>query len=217
MIHVFGTSHISQESLNLVEEKIEEVDPEVVALELDMMRLNGLLSDEDRRAGGPLFIRALQYFQNSIGKKTGVMPGEEMLHAYKIAEIQERDVALIDQDIRVTIQKLKDVSFWEKLKIGAQLLVSLALPGDFEIPKDIPEDELIDELLYEMEFKFPGIFHVIVEDRNQHMAESLKMLAEENDGDIAAFVGAAHRKEIERILGDDGYTVDSEGGVEKQQ
>lgn len=217
MIHVFGTSHVSQESLNLVEEKIEEVDPEVVALELDMMRLNGLLSDRKTRSGGPLFIRALQYFQRSIGKKTGVMPGEEMLHAYNIARKQDRDVALIDQDIRVTIQNLKDVSFWEKLKAGAQLVVGLLLPGSFEIPKYIPEEELIDELLYEMSFKFPEMFNVLVEERNVHMAESLKMVADENDGDIAAFVGAAHRKELERLLEEDGYAVSREGGVEKQQ
>jgi pheromone shutdown protein TraB len=214
MIHVFGTSHISQESLELVEEKIEEVDPEVAALELDVMRLNSLLSDERNQRGGPLFIRALQYFQRSIGRKTGVMPGEEMLHAYRIAEQQDRDVALIDQDIRATIQKLKEVRFSEKLKAGAQLLVGMLLPGSFEIPTDIPEEEMIDDLLHEMSFKFPEMFRVLVEERNTHMTESLKMLADENDGDIAAFVGAAHKKEIERLLEEDGYAVSRESSVE---
>lgn len=200
MIHVFGTSHVSQESLDLVEEKIEEVDPEVVALELDMMRLNSLLSDQQEQRGGPLFIRALQYFQRSIGKKTGVMPGEEMLHAYRIAEEQDRDVALIDQDIRLTIQKLKDVRLSEKVKAGAQLLVGLLMPGGAVVPTDIPEDELIEELLKEMSFKFPDMFNVLVEERNDHMIESLRMLEEENEGDIAVFVGAAHKKALQQAL-----------------
>lgn len=202
MIHVFGTSHVSQESIDLVEDKIEEIDPEVVALELDMMRLQALLSDKDQRTtGGPLFIRAIRYFQKHIGKKTGVMPGSEMLHAYRIAEEDERDVALIDQDIRVTVQNLKDVSFWEKLKAGAQLVVGMLLPGSFEIPKDIPEKDLIDQLLFEIEFKFPEMYDVLVEDRNKHMIESLKMLEDENEGDIVAFVGAAHQKAIQREFG----------------
>lgn len=194
MIHIFGTSHVSQESLDLVEEKIEEIDPEVVALELDALRLNSLLSDQQRQQGGPLFVQILQYFQKSIGKKTGVMPGEEMLLAYRTAEKNDIEVALIDQDIRITISKLKNVSFWEKLKAGAQLVIGALLPGSFDIANEIPEEELIDQLLYEMKFKFPQMYDVLVEQRNHHMTESLKMLEEDTEGDIVAFVGAAHRK-----------------------
>lgn len=196
MIHIFGTSHVSQESLDLVEEKIEEIDPEVVALELDPLRLNSLLNGQQENRGGPLFVQVLQYFQKSIGEKTGVMPGEEMLLAYQTAEKNDIDVALIDQDIRITINKLKDVSFWEKLKAGAQLLVGLIFSGSFEIANEIPEEELIDQLLFEMEFKFPEMYDVLVEQRNKHMSESLKMLEEDTDGDIVAFVGAAHRKAL---------------------
>ncbi|MFQ3275125.1 MAG: pheromone shutdown protein TraB, partial [Candidatus Nanohaloarchaea archaeon] len=170
MIHIFGTSHVSQESLDLVEEKIEEIDPEVVALELDPLRLNSLLNGQQENRGGPLFVQVLQYFQKSIGEKTGVMPGEEMLLAYQTAEKNDIDVALIDQDIRITINKLKDVSFWEKLKAGAQLLVGLIFSGSFEIANEIPEEELIDQLLFEMEFKFPEMYDVLVEQRNKHMS-----------------------------------------------
>lgn len=194
MIHIFGTSHVSQESLELVEDKIEEINPEIVALELDVPRLNSLLSDDQENRGGSLFVRVLQYFQQSIGEETGVMPGEEMLHAYRTAEKNDIEVALIDQDIRITISKLKDVSLREKVKAGAQLLVGMLFPGNFEIAHEIPEEELIDQLLFEMRFKFPEMYEVLVEQRNRHMTESLKKLEEETDGDIVAFVGAAHRK-----------------------
>ncbi|MFT4892408.1 MAG: pheromone shutdown protein TraB [Candidatus Nanohaloarchaea archaeon] len=196
MIHIFGTSHVSQESLDLVEEKIEEIDPEVVALELDTLRLNSLLNDRKEKQGGSLFVRLLQFFQESVGKKTGVMPGEEMLHAYRTAEKNGIDVALIDQDIRVTIDKLKGVSFWEKLKAGAQLVVGMLIPGSFDIAQEIPEEELIEQLLFEMKFKFPEMYDVLVEQRNLHMTESLKMLENDTEGDIVAFVGAAHRKAL---------------------
>jgi pheromone shutdown protein TraB len=196
LIHIFGTSHVSQESLDLVEEKIEEIDPEVVALELDTLRLNSLLNDRKEKQGGSLFVRLLQFFQESVGKKTGVMPGEEMLHAYRTAEKNGIDVALIDQDIRVTIDKLKGVSFWEKLKAGAQLVVGMLIPGSFDIAQEIPEEELIEQLLFEMKFKFPEMYDVLVEQRNLHMTESLKMLENDTEGDIVAFVGAAHRKAL---------------------
>lgn len=216
MIYIFGTSHVSQESLELVEEKIEEIDPEMIALELDMMRLNALLNDKQRKSGGPLFLRILQHFQQSIGKKTGVMPGEEMLYAYNIADRKGKEVALIDQDIRITIDKLKDVSFWEKLKALAQLVVGMMFPGSFDMVNEIPEEELIDELLFEMEFKFPEMYKVLVEDRNRHMAESLKMMADDVDGDIVAFVGAAHKKAIERELAEEGYAVSGQSSMEEQ-
>ncbi|PSG99814.1 MAG: hypothetical protein BRC28_02790 [Nanohaloarchaea archaeon SW_4_43_9] len=194
MIHIFGTSHVSQESLDLVEEKIEEINPEIVALELDVPRLNSLLSDKNENRGSSLFVRVLQFFQQSIGKETGVMPGEEMLHAYRTAEKNDIEVALIDQDIRITFSKLKNVSFREKLKAGAQLLVGMIFPGNFEIAHEIPEEELIDQLLLEMEFKFPEMYDILVEQRNKHMIESLRKLEKETDGDIVVFVGAAHRK-----------------------
>lgn len=194
MIHIFGTSHVSQESLDLVEEKIEEISPEIVALELDVPRLNSLLSDKNKKRGGSLFVRILQSFQQSIGKETGVMPGEEMLHAYRTAEKNDIEVALIDQDIRITFSKLKNVSFREKLKAGAQLLVGVVFPGDFEIAHEIPEEELIDQLLLEMEFKFPEMYDILVKQRNKRMIESLRKLEKETDGDIVVFVGAAHRK-----------------------
>ncbi|PSG99404.1 MAG: hypothetical protein BRC29_04780 [Nanohaloarchaea archaeon SW_7_43_1] len=194
MIHIFGTSHVSQESLDLVEEKIEEINPEIVALELDVPRLNSLLNDKNKKRGGSLFVRILQSFQQSIGKETGVMPGEEMLHAYRTAEKNDIEVALIDQDIRITFSKLKNVSFREKLKAGAQLLIGVVFPGDFEIAHEIPEEELIDQLLLEMEFKFPEMYDILVEQRNRHMIKSLRKLEKETDGDIVVFVGAAHRK-----------------------
>jgi len=188
MIHVYGTSHVSHESLDLIQEKIEEHDPDTVALELDFMRLNALLNDESQR-GGPIFIRIIKKFQDMIGSKTGVMPGEEMLYAYQSAINEGRDVALIDQEIKDTIRKLKDVRRVEKARAVTQLAIGVVfLPGSFDISK-IPEDEFIDRLLEEFKFKFPELHYVLVEERNQHMIAALKQLQEEEPGkDIVAFL-----------------------------
>lgn len=201
MIHVYGTSHVSHQSIELIEQKIEEHDPETVALELDLMRLNALLNDNSQR-GGPVFIRIIKKFQDMVGSKTGVMPGEEMLYAYNTAVEDGRDVALIDQEITQTIGKLKQVRRVEKARAVAQLVMGAFIPGSFNV-SDIPEEEFIDDLLEEFSFKFPELYHVLVEERNRHMTEALKQLQEEEpENDIVAFVGAAHRKAIEEELED---------------
>lgn len=213
MIHVYGTSHVSHESLDLIEEKIQEHDPDTVALELDLMRLNALMNDTETQRGGPIFIRLIKKFQDMIGSKTGVMPGEEMLYAYQTAVNEGRDVALIDQEITETIKKIKEVRRVEKARAISQLLLGLVYPGGFDVSK-IPEDSFIDELLEEFKFKFPELHGVLVEERNQHMIAALRKLQEQNpDQNIVAFVGAAHQKEIQGEL--DGFKVETDEKEEK--
>ena len=215
MIHAYGTSHVSHESLELIKEKIEEHDPDTVALELDFMRLNALLDDRDSQRGGPIFIRIIKKFQDMIGSKTGVMPGEEMLYAYNTALNEGRDVALIDQEITETIQKIKGVRTVEKARAIAQLVLGVFIPGSFDI-SEIPEDEFIDDLLEEFKFKFPELHYVLVEERNKHMINSLKKLQEEDpEKDIVAFVGAAHQKEIQEKL--DGFEFDEKNLDEEDE
>ena len=215
MIHVYGTSHVSHESLELIKEKIKEHDPDTVALELDFMRLNALLNEGNTQRGGPVFIRIIKKFQDLIGSKTGVMPGEEMLYAYNTAVEDGRDVALIDQEISETIRKLKKVRRVEKARVVAQLVLGVFIPGSFNI-SEIPEDGFIDELLEEFSFKFPELYRVLVEERNDHMIAALKQLQhEEPEQDIVAFVGAAHRKAIEREL--DGFEVETPETAEETE
>lgn len=214
MIHVYGTSHVSHESLDLIQEKINEHDPDTVALELDFMRLNALLNDNSQR-GGPIFIRIIKKFQDVIGSKTGVMPGEEMLYAYQTAVDEGRDVALIDQEITDTIQKIKGVRRVEKARAVTQLMLGAVLPGSFDASK-IPEDDFIEELLEEFRFKFPDLYDVLVEERNNHMIAALKKLQEEEpEQDIVAFVGAAHQKAIQEEV--DGFEPEIEEETEPEQ
>lgn len=208
MIHVYGTSHVSEESIELIDEKIAEHDPEIIALELDVKRLEALLAG-DERTDAPLFIKLVRYFQQKVGQKTGVMPGDEMLHAYHRCEQQDRDVALIDQDIRITLQRLNKIRRKEKVKAAASLIFGLLLPGSFDL-SEIPEDEDIKYLLEETEQRFPGIYKVLVEERNFYMATALQKLQEEHpEKDIVAFVGAGHKEALRDILDEVEFEDDS--------
>lgn len=199
LIHVYGTSHVSNESIELIDEKLEEDQPDIIALELDPRRLQALLSDEDHSSGS-IFLDLLKYFQNYIGRKTGVMPGEEMKHAYRKAGEIDADVALIDQDIRVTFQRLKGVSRKEKVKAGFSLLFGSLKSSKFDF-SEIPENKQIESILEETREEFPEIYNTLVAERDSYMAASLQQLQIDNpESDIVAFVGAGHRERIRELL-----------------
>lgn len=207
MIHVYGTSHVSEESFDIIDEAIEKHDPEVVALELDYPRLNSLMNDEETSGGG-LFPRLIRYFQESIGSKTGVMPGEEMKYGFEKAMDEGREVALVDQDIRVTLKRLKDVRRKEKVRAVVSILLGFVSRDKFDV-SEIPDDEVIDELIGELKEEFPEIYEVLMEERNEYIVEALRKVDEENEGDVVAFLGAAHVGPVRRMLDE----VDSEGTV----
>lgn len=212
MIHVYGTSHVSHQSIERIDEAIEKQDPEIVALELDPIRLQALKSgDQNGSEGGPIFIRLLRKFQNKVGSKTGLMPGQEMLYAHHKALGEGRDVVLIDQDIRITMQKLKAVRRKEKVKAGLSLVAGFLIPGGIDV-SDIPEEKMIQQMSAQMKHSYPGLHSVLMEDRNAVMTDSLKQVQRENpDSDVVAFVGAAHRKHLEEELSE----FDSQSTVEE--
>ena len=209
MIYVYGTSHVSEESFDVIDDAVERHDPEVVALELDHLRLNSILSDEDQDSG-PVFARLIKYFQNRVGAKTGVMPGEEMEYAYDKAIEENRNIALVDQDIRVTIQRLKGVRRKEKVKAGISILVGFLGFGEkFDVSK-IPDDEMISELVEEMQEQFPGLYRVLMDERNEFIVNALHRVDEQHEGDVVAFLGAAHVEKVKEMLSE----VDNQSTVE---
>ena len=198
-IKIYGTSHISQESIDLIERAIEEDQPDLVAIELDQLRLNGLMSNKPAQTGN-IFIKLIQVFQRHLGKKTGVMPGDEMLKAYNKSLENGIDVALIDRDIRITIAKLKQVSRKEKVKAFASLILSPIISQKIEITR-IPDDQLINQMTEQVKQRYPQIYNALIDERDQYMAERLKILSEERTSSkITVFVGAGHKKGIQKYL-----------------
>ena len=120
-VHVVGTAHVSQQSVEKVEGTIAERKPDVVAVELDEGRyrqLKGETPDDidpgDMLRGNTVFqflaYWMLSYVQTRLGKKLGVDPGADMLAAIDTAEEHGLGVALVDRDIQMTVQR-----FWARL------------------------------------------------------------------------------------------------------
>ncbi|WP_129115776.1 TraB/GumN family protein [Halegenticoccus tardaugens] len=126
-VRVVGTAHVSADSVREVEEAIEAERPDVVAVELDEGRYRQMQGEtpDDLDAGDLLrgntvfqFIAywMLSYVQAQLGEKFDVRPGADMLAAIETAERHGLDVALVDRDIQVTIQR-----FWARMGIVEKL------------------------------------------------------------------------------------------------
>ncbi|MFB6207541.1 MAG: TraB/GumN family protein [Haloglomus sp.] len=139
-VRVVGTAHVSQESVDEVERVIEEDRPDVVAVELDEGRFRQLkgetpedLDAADLLEGNTVFqflaYWMLSYVQTRLGDRFNVRPGAEMLAAVETSEALGIDVALVDRDIQVTIQRFwARLSGLEKLRLLGGLAFGVADP-----------------------------------------------------------------------------------------
>ncbi|NOQ55740.1 MAG: hypothetical protein GQ477_02950 [Nanohaloarchaea archaeon] len=219
MIYLIGTSHIAKESLDKVDHSISSIRPDLVAVELDVARLRGLQQKKKGKMKLPIVQKVimllLQKMQETLSKETGILPGQEMLDAVRHAKNADSKVALIDQRIDITINKLmRAMGLKEKIKLISYMVLGLlgigaskVIPakGGVDLNK-IPEDEFIDMAMEYMESSFPSIYKVLVSDRNWFMAHNLMKLSSEFEN-IVAVVGAGHVKGMRELLENDGISV----------
>ncbi|MBI3052288.1 TraB/GumN family protein [Candidatus Woesearchaeota archaeon] len=209
---VVGTSHISADSIKVIERSFDEFMPEIVAVELDRGRLHALMSgvkaapslSDIRRIGlgGFLFLVIGSFLQARLGEHVGIVPGSDMRKAVLLARERNIPVALIDRDIAITMRRFsRYFTFREKFRLFADVLLS---PFSKRVKVDlskVPDRELISLLMGELRSKYPGIYRVLVEERNVHMAEALaRIMAANPDKRVLAVVGAGHEDEVLRLV-----------------
>jgi Uncharacterized homolog of PrgY (pheromone shutdown protein) len=126
-VSVVGTAHVSEASVEEVEERIADEQPDVVAVELDEGRYRQLQGEEpddldasDLLQGNTVFqflaYWMLSYIQTRLGDRFDIEPGADMMAAVETAEEYGLGVALVDRDIQETIQR-----FWARMTITEKL------------------------------------------------------------------------------------------------
>ncbi|MFH1849344.1 MAG: TraB/GumN family protein [archaeon] len=216
-LHIIGSSHIARQSLNEVRAHIENEKPDIVALELDPRRLYGLLHDAKGsfpiwKIGikGYLFSVIGSWASKKLGKLVGVAPGSEMKTAYRLARKNNLKVALIDQDIEITLKRFSAELTWrEKWNFVADLIrglffrdkvmEGLGIKG-LDLRK-VPDKEMIRKLIGQLKVRFPNVHKVLIDERNRVMAANLsRIMAAHPDSRILAVVGAGHEEDIISLL-----------------
>lgn len=215
-IVIIGVAHVSTKSIEKVKEIIQREKPDIVALELDKERFNGLIHEEEVSIKDSIksnknfkdfrFILTntiLAAVQDRIGKKLQTRPGEEMITAIKEANTIGASIELIDRDIKITLNSLLDsLSLKEKIKSFFSIIGSLFIrKKDLEKIDSITEENLVDDLINEVEKTYPNVAKVLIEERNIYMAKRLIEIARNNkDKKIVAIIGAGHEKGVNECL-----------------
>ena len=210
---IIGTAHVSAQSVEEVKDKIYEIQPDRVAIELDFGRytklkksMMGIEEDEtisvtkiikENKVGLFFVTTILSHFQSKIGAEVDVAPGSEMIGAIEAAEDLDIPIALIDRDINITLQRaLNKMSFIDKIKFLYAILVSDTDDEEIDI-EDLKNPENLDDLLEMFKDEAPQIYEVLVHERDAYLAGSILRIPEDK---VIAVVGAGHQPGITKYL-----------------
>lgn len=216
-VTVVGTSHVSEESVKEIQRLMEE-EYAAVGVELDPNRLIQLGSKERPsfhqligRFGFRIaaFAAFAAWVQGKVGRIVGLDPGSDMLEAVRIAERKHIPVICVDQDITITLRRLRrhlDIRFAAKIMKDA--VTGLIRPGKIQKQlgirrfdlKRVPSDRIVQQILGLMEQEYPGMYHVLVEERNHAIVRNIREMRKHFDGPILIVVGAGHVKGIRELL-----------------
>jgi len=213
---IIGTSHIAKQSLKEIEDAFLK-QPGLVAVELDKQRLQGLFSKQKTKISirdmsrigfkGYLFALIGGWLQRKLGTMVGVMPGSEMKLAVTLAKKNNAKIALIDQEIEITLRKFSQRLSWkERFRFVADIfkgfffrkkaMKELGVDGNIDLSK-VPEKELVRKMILQLKDRYPNVYNVLVKERNVIMANNLyKLMLEFPDIHILAVVGAGHEEEM---------------------
>ncbi len=214
-IVLIGTAHVSEKSVSEVKATIRNLKPDIVAVELCRGRYDSLKGNiqesqipiKDILSEGKTFYFLIQwllaYMQKKIGEDLGVKPGAEMLSAIEEAENIGANVALIDRDIHVTLQRFwGKMKFMEKIKMISSLLgsfIGIGKGADIDIDK-ITEQDVVNALVDELRGFAPTAAEVLIDERDAYLAGSILRVAASGNKTMVVVIGAGHKPGVINYL-----------------
>ena len=199
-LSLIGTIHVDPKSASFARETILRIKPEVVALELDEGRLMALENpgkSSGRGGGGSLL--AMMLLERFAGEMTGSPPGQEMLRAVEAARAVGARVAFVDLPIGMTVGSLRKLPLREKVRLGVDSLVSVALLpfGGFNLSK-ITEN--LEEQLRLFRLRYPELSRLLLDVREEFMVARIRDIMYSTAGLVVAVVGYGHLKSLAKVL-----------------
>ncbi len=186
-----------------------------VAIELDRERAAALL---DPHPGGPRGSSGLPFVtrlwgvvQRRLGAEIGGgEAGAEMKVAASVASERHLPLFLIDDPIRATVLRLiQTMPFKERVQLLASAVLALVIPSRL-IQREVDRyAESPDEYTCALRQASPTVARVLLDERNEHMADRLAQIRIQGYGRIAAVVGDAHLPGLAAALGRRGVAVES--------
>jgi len=211
-VKLIGTSHIAKESIDNITKEFSELNPDIVCVELDTRRMHALLTDAkpDRSLSGIktygfsgyLFAVIGSFIQEKLGNVVGVKPGSDMLTAVNLAKSTHKTLHLVDQDIEITLKRFSKAFTWrEKFRlVGDIFKAPFSKKQHIDLNK-VPKEELIGKLMGDLKKRYPNLYRVLIDERNQVMAKNIyKIMSKNEDKKILVVIGAGHEKELLQLI-----------------
>jgi pheromone shutdown-related protein TraB len=220
---LIGTSHIARHSVSAVRKIIDKENPEMVAVELDIMRFQALLQKKRKQKFSFYNIRAVgfkgfifaiigSYLSKKLGRMVGVQPGADMMAAINEAKGHNLKIALIDRNINITLARFSKFFSWrEKWNMIVDVFRGMT-SAEKELERlgiskldlsKVPPEELIDTLLERTKERYPNLYKVLVSERNVFMTKRIIKLMEQDDiKKLVVVVGAGHKRGMMMLLED---------------
>lgn len=191
---ILGTAHISRESVEDVKLGFEKLNPDGVAVELCQSRYDSMMDPDrwkkldigkvikEKKLGLLASSLILSSFQKKIGESTGVKPGEEMRLASILADEGDKQLFLVDRDIRTTLSRAwGQVGFFSKLWLASNLITSLLVKEEIE-PEEIErlkQEDVLTDLFSHLPARYEIVKRVIVDERDSYLADKIRTAARE--------------------------------------
>jgi pheromone shutdown-related protein TraB len=211
--YLLGTAHVSQASVDLVKETLEQLKPDSVAVELCNSRYQ-TLRDPDRwkntdivavlkQGKGNLLLAQLllSSFQKRIGDQLGVKPGAEMMEALNTSDELGVPTVLADRDVGTTLRRTwSRLSWWSLTKIMLSSFAGLFESHTIsqEEVERLKRSDALEEALKELSEQLPEVQQTLVDERDRYLAAKIHSAPGER---VVAVVGAGHVQGITKYLG----------------
>ncbi len=211
-IIIMKRSHELETSMPEFVKAIEEIRPDIVALELCPARFRDLTNQEETEeikinellSGSKLYLLLMHIFlarsQKKIGEEIGVKQDSEMLATIEAARKTGARVALVDRDVGITIQ-----CFWSAMSLSDKVrLMGSIIPAALGWRKEeilidrANQDDVISQMIYELRKSSPAAANALDDEHDAYIASNLFHLSRE--GKVLAVVDAGHKEGIKRHL-----------------
>lgn len=204
MITIVGTGHIFNiaEPLMFI---IKQIWPDAVLVELDVSRFRAMTMTEEEieKAEGteaPWIYRNTAKYQKRMADEYGSNVGNDMLTAVNTGKLVGADIGFIDMDAAEVMNSVwTDMPFFERMRYTLSMFRD-RIAGKKEIDRTIEDfgrDE--DSMMADMRRRYPTLVRKLIDERNIHMADGIRMCAETHKN-IVVVVGDAHVEGLFNLL-----------------
>lgn len=212
-----GTNHVSEESSEEIKEVVKEEDPDLIGIELDSRRfeyikknLNNDKEDTEQDQGFIGFIKnpigySLSYVQSLVSDIVDTEKGTDMETAVEQGIKESRGIVLLDRDIKITMNRLREnLSFIKKLKLFFLMIFSVVYLKYNKIrsnkSKIKNKMDKIEEDPADLLSSYPDVKEVLVDERDEHIANTLSNIRNNSDLKVVAVIGMGHIEGVKENL-----------------